>query len=414
MHSIAKQRKMTMRSILVPSVVILILIDTGVSGETAFGVRPGQRQLFLDDLGITRIDNLTRTMHQPEKRGAVVRSAKPTQAIQTRTAPIWDRDDALFKIWVSGTDESFRTSHDGLHWIPGSQPNIDTSMVVWDPHDPDPNRRYKAALLNRGFAVSPDGIHWTKLNLPVISSSDEGNFSYNPQEGLFIHTVKRGGQYGRSVAAATSSDFQNWTDHGLIFHADATDQKMGAERIEARRKNPHLKQTEFNNPEHYSVQIYNMGVFLYEGIYIGLPSMYHHTGKVPPSWPGFRKLNLSPYIQQCVDNHGDYTGFYHVQLICSRDLKNWDRLGNREPFIAPSYLNSGAYDLQTIIGPSEPVVRGDELWFYYTGIKSYAFISAGNIPGYDDYQPDRGAVNLAVLRRDGFISLDAGDKREPS
>ena len=40
-------------------------------------------------------------------------------------------------------------------------------------------------------------------------------------------------------------------------------------------------------------------------------------------------------------------------------------------------------------------------------LKAYAFISAGEIPGYDDYVGNKGAVNLAVLRKDGFISLDA-------
>lgn len=45
-------------------------------------------------------------------------------------------------------------------------------------HDKDPARRFKAALLNEGFAVSPDGVQWTKLDLPAIPSSDEGNFSY--------------------------------------------------------------------------------------------------------------------------------------------------------------------------------------------------------------------------------------------
>ena len=73
-----------------------------------------------------------------------------------------------------------------------------------------------------------------------------------------------------------------------------------------------------------------------------------------------------------------------------------------------STLGGGAYDLQGLLGPSNAVVRGDELWFYYTGTKQYAFITSGDVPGYDDYHPDTGAVCLAVLRRDGFISLDAG------
>ena len=61
------------------------------------------------------------------------------------------------------------------------------------------------------------------------------------------------------------------------------------------------------------------------------------------------------------------------------------------------------------------MVRGDELWFYYTGLKyraTYEWI--GEYPGGEmrqlpGYEPDRGAICLAVLRRDGFVSLDAGD-----
>ena len=48
-------------------------------------------------------------------------------------------------------------------------------------------------------------------------------------------------------------------------------------------------------------------------------------------------------------------------------------------------------------------MKGDELWFYYSGLKYR-----------DDFPPcfkkdaDGSAICLAVLRRDGFISLDAG------
>ena len=155
-----------------------------------------------------------------------------------------------------------------------------------------------------------------------------------------------------------------------------------------------------------------MGVFRYEGLYIGLPSMYHHTGKVPTNRNGFDKMRLSPYIRDCICKYGDDTGFYNMQLVCSRDLKHWQRLGDRKPFIETSPLEAGAYDLQTIIGPSNAVVRNDELWFYYTGIKRYAFISAGEISGYDDYHPDADAICLAVLRHDGFMSLDTSAQTE--
>lgn len=83
------------------------------------------------------------------------------------------------------------------------------------------------------------------------------------------------------MAIATSRDFNTWNDYGVVFHADAEDQDIGRRVIEARLANPNLRQTEYNTPEHYSIQIYNMGVFLYEGIFIGMPTVFHHTGKVP-------------------------------------------------------------------------------------------------------------------------------------
>ena len=380
------------------------------AAEEARSIPAGQRQLFLDDNAVAKIEHLQRTLHQPEKRGAVIRSANPSQTIQTRTAPVWDPEAKHFKLWVMSTDEPLRISADGLHWTVGPRPNLRIDHAVYDPHDKDPARRFKAALLNEGFAVSPDGVQWTKLDLPAIPSNDEGNFSYDPSEGLFIHSVKRGGPFGRSVAIATSRDFKTWNDYGVVFHADELDQEIGKRRIAERLANPMLKQTEYNTPEHYSVQMYNMGVFHYEGLYIGLPSIYHHTGKEPPGWPGFDKLRLSPAMKDAVSKYGDYTGFYNIQLAASRDLVHWHRVAERAPFIEASPLGAGAYDTQTIIGPSAPVVRDDELWFYYTGIKHYAFVTSGNEPGYDDYYPDKGAICLAVLRRDGFVSLDAGEE----
>jgi hypothetical protein len=383
-----------------------------VSDPAEFSVPLGQHQLFVDDVGIEQLSNLKRTLHQPDKKGAVIRSPDPDSSIQTRNAPLWDPDEQVYRVRVLGVGQDSWQSPDGLHWTPDTRSSSDSSlagvsMVVRDGRDKDAGRRYKAVLLDRGFAVSPDGIEWTELDLPKIQSSDEGNFSYNEEEGLFIHTVKRGTDFGRSVAVATSTDFEHWDDLGVVFSTDAKDQEIGREVIEARRSNPLLQQTEFCSPEHYSIEIYNMGVFRYEGLFIGLPSVYHHTGKVPPEWEGFATMNLSPYIRECVEKYGDYTGFYHIQIASSRNLVDWNRVAERRPFIETSPLDSGAYDLQTMIGPSDVILRGDELWFYYTGIKNYAFITSGGKKGYDDYRADCGAICLAVLRRDGFVSLDS-------
>lgn len=367
----------------------------GHAEASEFRVPAGQRQLLVDDYGIAAIESLHRQMHRPDKRGAVIRSPHPKQTIQTRTAPVWDPQAELYKLWVLGIDENLWQSRDGLHWTPGPKTNMRIDMAVYDPRESDPLRRFKAPLLNEGFAVSADGVLWTKLDVAKIGSSDEGNFSFDAEGGLFLHTVKRSGKHGRSVALATSQDFRTWTDFGLVFQADDSDQQRGKQNIEARRADKTLEQTLYDDPKVHRVDVYNMGVFRYEGMYLGLPAMFHSTGPVP--------------------NYPNTDGFHLVELACSRDLKEWRRLGDRQPFIGTSRVDSGAYDLTQILPPSAPVVRDDELWFYYTGLKwrsSFNYIGtypAGEhvpIPGRDR---DGGAVCLAVLRRDGFVSLDAGE-----
>ena len=131
--------------------------------------------------------------------------------------------------------------------------------------------------------------------------------------------------------------------------------------------------------------------------------MYSSARRVPGSWPGFNDLPITPHMLKLYRRDGDWAGFHDVQLACSRDLKRWKRLGNRKPFIGSSRLGSGAYDMANIKPPAWPIVRGDELWLYYTGGKYYGV--ALDRP----WHRLAGAVCLAVLRRDGFISLDAAE-----
>lgn len=404
----------------------------------SFQVPVGQRQLFLDDVGIASLENLDRTMHQPRKLGAVIRP-DPSIGIsshQTRTAPVWDPDEQVFKFLIHGHPDdmtvnacSYFESKDGLHWTKpslkqveynGSMDNnyllVDTGThqlaphhFVRDPEDPDPTRRFKgASLFHRrtdgktdepgvGFLVSSDARKWRALDCQRVRSSDEHNMSYDPISNQFILTVKQGGtRGGRAVWLSTSQDFENWTEPKLIFEADERDQELGRQNIKDRLSDSSLHKPLYNDAEAYNVDVYNMGVFRYEGLYIGMPAMYHAVGNVP--------------------NYPNTDGFQLVQLACSRDLKKWRRLGEREAFIGPSPLGAGAYDLTQILGPSNAVIRDDELWFYYTGLKyrahwkyvgEYPNGEHVQLPGFD---ADIGAICLAVLRRDGFISLDADER----
>ncbi len=360
----------------------------------------GDRQLFLDDHGIQHIENLVRTLHPPAKKGAVIRPVLGIDppCLQIRSAPIWDPEKERFRFWGGG---SVRESTDGLNWsivAPYSGP----ALVVYDGDDPDPGRRYKAFSPGHR-AVSPDGDTWRTLDLPPVPSQDEHNFSFDQRKRLFIATVKHAGPHGRSVWLSTSEDFDTWTEPELMFHADEVDQLMGRERIQERFADPNLASPFFDFPPFYNVDIYNMSVFRYESVYLGFPMMYCQTGKVSGSWPDFANWELSEEMRSIFQRDGDWTGFHPVQFAWSRDLRQWARPPERNPFIDLSLLGGGDLDLTSVTPPSFPLVRDDELWLYYNGGRQYG----GPEPKRGVDQEMCGTC-LAVIRRDGFVSLDAG------
>ena len=154
------------------SILFCSLLANGLSAAEPLDIGFG-RQLFLDDFIVQRIDGLKRVMHQPVKRGAVIRPDQPWEtSLQTRCSPAWDAERKRFKLWLitstnipgfAGT--SYAESEDGVHWtkpslrqtkingslennglavVPGDTwPKNGIENVVIDPDDPDSNRRYK-------------------------------------------------------------------------------------------------------------------------------------------------------------------------------------------------------------------------------------------------------------------------------
>ena len=109
--------------------------------------------------------------------------------------------------------------------------------------------------------------------------------------------------------------------------------RSARERIAARLVDPTLQRLFSHDPALYNVEVYNMGIFRYEGLYIGLPSMFHSVGPFKPDYPNTE-------------------GFHLVHLAWSRDLQTWGRLDGRQPFIGQSPSGAGAYDITQILGPS--------------------------------------------------------------
>jgi hypothetical protein len=97
-----------------------------------------------------------------------------------------------------------------------------------------------------------------------------------------------------------------------------------------------------------------------------------------------------------------YTKRNRIRLAASRDGRHWHYLGNRSPFIdlgpevswKPHYLRMA--NRHTVGGP---VLKADELWFYYRGNNS------------DGPKTDwTFSMGAAILRRDGFASLNATEQ----
>ena len=422
------------------SVVGLFLRLSGVLTGTVFSagaqehleLRPGEKHLFLDDYVIKEVHNLRRVLHRPKKISAepVVRPEHPWEnlVVQTRNAPFWDPAEQTWKLYYisfledeSGTANSsaqcLAVSKDGLRWTKpslglveweGSKANNIVTLhrrnrppmselyhVIYDPKDV-PARRYKGffGINGRQPAVSSDGLRWQMLNTPVIPSQDESQLIYDELGGQFLATVKHEGPYGRSAYLVTSKDFNEWTKARMIFHADGEDQIASRKRIAARLTDPRFAPLTVNRPADYNTDVYNLPVFPYEGIYIGTPMMFNQSGPNP-----------APL--------GNTDGFHHVELVMSRDLIRWERVAGRALFMENAHVGTGAYDTGQYIPANRPVLRGNELWFYHSGIK-FRF-HPDNVrtrpDGTKTYMSirDSGAIYVSRLRLDGFVSLNADE-----
>ena len=244
------------------AVILLVFPALPVSVPAEEAVVVGsQWQLFLDDYIIEQTHRLTRTMHQPVKRGPVIVPDQPWETVlQTRCAPAWDEEKQVFKIWlitstnipgVAGT--SYAESKDGVHWIKPALrqrtirgylennfiavvdgdkwPDNGIENVVCDPDDPDPDWRFKGfyGVINRRPMVSPDGIHWKPIQEKALLTqrpTDNGGdgFLWDNVQGQYVAYLRIWYPYRwqdsrnrrsptiRAIARATSPDFLNWSD----------------------------------------------------------------------------------------------------------------------------------------------------------------------------------------------------------
>jgi hypothetical protein len=369
------------------------------------------RQLLVDDF-LIESTTLTRTFHRPEYSPAnpVLRAEEPWE--KDHAAPfsdgVWfDGREGLFKMWywargtVDGKPLSstcLATSRDGIHWekphldvVPGTNVVLPddpehprNSGTVWlDLEEVDPAKRFKmfqtlawkqAELARAGWRIrasfSPDGVHW-RTAMDSDLSRDRTTVFYNSFRKVWVASLRTGGQHGERIRA-----YHEGRDLETALHwRDANDRRLdvdwvGADELDPARDDLALLLDSKRPFDEVPSQLYNLDCIAYESVLLGLFSI----------WRGQQVRPLPKINEVCV-------GF-------SRDGFHWLRPDRRAfcPVAANGPVwNSG--NLQSSGGCC--LIVGDKLYFYVGAVpKGSAFADPGN-------------VGLAILRRDGFASMDA-------
>jgi hypothetical protein len=375
-----------------------------------------KRQLFVDNNLVASAEDVRRTIHQPTKHsGNPVLQGVDTNEGGTRLILLQaDRDleTGLFQVWYTtryefhfpGTEMMGRfptlyaESRDGINWrrpnlglleVNGSKRN---NWVLYgrmyglmhNPDESDPSRRYLAAVLHEPpyareglyLYASPDKLRWTRIREePIVAHKHKsptfplGGFDdttivrWDQLLGKFVcdAEVRRSGAPFRGRCICTSDDLIHWSAPRMTIFQDAIDDT--------------------------DAQVYGHVAFPYESMWIGFPRLlrWERTG----------------WKQVEVELSASRDGVNWVR-IGDTDKKpvrrNWSGLGNRPVFLPLGGPDDWDRDF-TDVANNGPILVGDELWFFYRGSRNL------RPDGKNDWIF---AVGLAKLRRDGFVSIDAG------
>jgi hypothetical protein len=327
------------------------------------------RQLFVDDFLIDKT-TLTRTHHRPTY---YAKNPVLTGGMIFSDGVFYDPEDKRFKMWyLAKGGTAYAISKDGIAW---EKPELDVkkgtnlvetsprdSSTIWlDLEEKDPKKRYK---MFRSYSrpekkswclwihFSADGIHWTDPQ-PTGACGDRTTVFYNPFRKVWVYSLRHGwGQPRKRRYWETKDDVVKGAQWGAV---DAPPLWCGSDKLDPPR-------------DDYKVipELYNLDCVAYESIVLGLFSIWRGQ------FPERPKPN-----EVCV-------GY-------SRDGWSWAR-PDRRGFL-PISETKGDWNWGNVQSAGGGcLVVGDELYFYCSGR------GEGNV------------TSLAKLRRDGFTSLDAGDK----
>ena len=356
------------------------------------------RQLFVDDFLIEKT-TLNRTFHQAKKfEGNPVFKAETKHELSGSTLGekgqeavtylghgglFFDPESKQFKMFYTAgwrgplalatsadlktwTRPNLGVLEDNLLLAKGSDAGGDNSMWL-DLASQDTRLKF---LTDRGreghfLQASGDGRAWSNP-VPTGKAGDYCSIFHNPFRNVWCYSIKQGGKHGRNRWYHESRDFMQgaeWSKSVFWANADRLDEPDPRIGVPA--------------------QLYSLSAVAYESVMLGM-----------------LQIHLGPDNKIC--NEGKFPKLTELKLGFSRDGFHWDR-PDRRAFIAAT-RKEGDWDrgyVHTTTGVC--VVLDDQLVFPYC---AYSGIAPSGTRG----MYTGGSIGLAMLRRDGFASMDALEK----
>jgi hypothetical protein len=382
-------------------------------------------ELFIDDRLVESLQGATRQLNQPvkhEKNPVLVKTKPWEQGAPGYGTVHYDAKTKRFKMWYQGWKKTagtsdgllcYATSSDGLNWEKPALDEKGTNLVQHPPiqgfqcagiflddTERDPRRRYKmlfscnpdgtASTWMTSAAFSPDGIHWTpskKTALIPFSDTQICPF-WDARRQRYVAFLRFGPPNRRLISRTESEDFLNWSPKVTVLRRTRMDE---------------VQQTQF----------YQMEPLPYGDVYFGVIGAYHRETLKPipddKPWTDRQDLQLAfsrdGVVWKRVGGSGPMT---HAELNADRD---WSQ-ATREATFLPYGEKDKEWDwgYMTPYYTPEPIIINDRIYFFYAGSNAkHWWTYTGDPPKKDPNAiPPKKGVGLATLRRDGFVSINAG------
>lgn len=374
------------------------------------------RQLFVDNflIGETNLKNIYHSPNFYQGNPILEPDKEWEKTVQGAlyAAPfsdgIWyDDKDNKYKMWyLAGAGsihkhekQTFYTcyaeSEDGKFWkkvnqdvVPGTNIvdtcNRDAATVWLDRKEKNLSKRWKFFNVERRpgdrrwqvvLKYSADGIHWSK---GVAQSGDQGDRTtafYNPFTNKWVLSMR-----GGTPVSSRSRFYIEHEDPEMLVSLAHRTRKDADDKHIVFWFTPDDKELRHENYPEVEPGIYNFDAIPYESIMLGFYSAWAGPENRICERDGIQKRNV-------------------VSLGYSRDGFHYSR-PTHQPFMNVNE-NEGAWNwgnMQSINGV--PLIVGDSLYFYTSGRRLSKIM-------WDSHT----STGLATLRRDGFVSMQAG-KRE--